>query len=136
MQEKLLSGAAYIRVSTDDQDPDVQKRQILDYANQHNILLSEKDIFIEKGISGKRAANRPLFQQMIALAKSEEHPYDVILVSKFSRFSRDQDEFILYKSLLQKKNVEVISISETSNDGLFCSSIERILANDRLVESV
>lgn len=41
MPEKLLSGAAYIRVSTDKQEelsPDAQKRLILDYAKQHNIL--------------------------------------------------------------------------------------------------
>lgn len=126
----LLSGAAYIRVSTDKQEelsPDAQKRLIIDYAKKHGILLSEKDIFIENGISGKKADKRPMFQQMIALAKSKEHPYDVILVWKFSRFARNQDESILYKSLLRKKNVDVVSISEPIIDGPFGSLIERII---------
>lgn len=130
MPENLLSGAAYIRVSTDKQEelsPDAQKRLILDYAKQHNILLSEKDIFIENGISGKKADKRPMFQQMIALAKSKEHPYDIILVWKFSRFARNQDESILYKSLLRKKNIDVVSISEPIIDGPFGSLIERII---------
>lgn len=128
--KKLQSGAAYIRVSTDKQEelsPDAQKRLIFDYAKKNGILLSEKDIFIENGISGKKADKRPMFQQMIALAKSKEHPYDVILVWKFSRFARNQDESILYKSLLRKKNVDVVSISEPIIDGPFGSLIERII---------
>lgn len=126
----LLSGAAYIRVSTDKQEelsPDAQKRLIIDYAKKHGILLSEKDIFIENGISGKKADKRPMFQEMIALAKSKAHPYDVILVWKFSRFARNQDESILYKSLLRKKNVDVVSVSEPIIDGPFGSLIERII---------
>ena len=126
----LRSGAAYIRVSTDKQEelsPDAQRRLIVEYAKKNGILLSEKDIFIENGISGKKADKRPMFQQMIALAKSKEHPYDVILVWKFSRFARNQDESILYKSLLRRKNIEVISISEPIMDGPFGSLIERII---------
>ena len=126
----LRSGAAYIRVSTDKQEelsPDAQRRLIIDYAKKNGILLSDKDIFVENGISGKKADKRPMFQQMIALAKSKEHPYDVILVWKFSRFARNQDESILYKSLLRKKNIDVVSISEPIIDGPFGSLIERII---------
>lgn len=49
---------------------------------------------------------------MIAECKSKEHPFDVILVSSFSRFSRDKDEFDNYVALLNKHNVSVVSISE------------------------
>ncbi len=126
----LRSGAAYIRVSTDKQEelsPDAQRRLIIDYAKKNGILLSDKDIFVENGISGKKADKRPMFQQMIALAKSKEHPYDVILVWKFSRFARNQDESILYKSLLRKRDVDVVSISEPIVDGPFGSLIERLI---------
>lgn len=128
--QTLKSGAAYIRVSTDKQEelsPDAQRRLIIEYAKKNGILLSDKDIFIENGISGKKADKRPMFKQMIAIAKSKEHPYDVILVWKFSRFARNQDESILYKSLLRKKNVDVVSISEPIIDGPFGSLIERII---------
>ena len=64
---------------------------------------------------------------MIALAKSKEHPIDVILVWKFSRFARNQEESIVYKSMLKKDNVEVISASEPLADGPFGSLIERII---------
>ena len=123
-------GAAYIRVSTDDQtelSPDAQKRLILNYGEKNNIDIAIEHIFFEHGISGKKADKRPEFQRMIALAKSPGHPFDVILVWKFSRFARNQEESIVYKSMLKKDNVEVCSISEPLIDGPFGSLIERII---------
>ena len=97
--EKLRNGALYIRVSTDKQEelsPDAQRRLLLDYAAKNNIILSNEYIFEEDGISGRKADKRPNFQRMIGLAKSKEHPFDVILVWKFSRFARNQEESIVY----------------------------------------
>lgn len=126
----MKNGALYIRVSTHMQDelsPNAQRRLLLDYAKANDILVSEEYIFEEKGISGKRADKRPQFQQMIALAKSKPSPFDVILVWKFSRFARNQEESIVYKSLLRKQGVEVLSVSEPVADGPFGSLIERII---------
>ncbi len=126
----MKSGALYIRVSTDKQEelsPDAQKRLLLDYAEKNSILVSSDNIYIENGISGKKADKRPQFQRMIGLAKSKEHPIDVILVWKYSRFARNQEESIVYKSLLKKNNVDVISVSEPLIDGPFGSLIERII---------
>ena len=123
-------GCCYIRVSTDRQEelsPDAQKRLVMDYAEKNNIELNHEDIYMDLGISGKKADKRPEFQQMIANAKSKEHPYDVILVWKFSRFARNQEESIVYKALLKKNNVDVISISEPLVDGPFGTLIERII---------
>lgn len=126
----MKNGALYIRVSTHMQDelsPDAQRRLLLDYAKSNDIIISEGYIFEEKGISGKKADKRPQFQQMIALAKSKPSPFDVILVWKFSRFARNQEESIVYKSLLKKQGVEVISVSEPVAEGPFGSLIERII---------
>lgn len=137
MQESHLSnilnrraGAIYIRVSTDRQEelsPDAQRRLLLEYAKEHNIDVPIEYIFQDNGISGRQAKKRPAFQQMIALAKSKEHPIDAIIVWKFSRFARNQEESIVYKSLLKKNNVDVISISEPLADGPFGTLIERII---------
>ena len=113
MSEKLKEVCAYIRVSTDKQEelsPESQIRLIKDYAEQHNMLLTR--IYQEdKGISGKKADKRPAFQEMIATCKEKSHPYDAILLWKFSRFARNIDESTYYKSVLRKKcNVDVISI--------------------------
>ena len=119
----------YVRVSTDRQEelsPDSQEKLLREYAKQHNIVLLK--IFFEIGVSGRSADKRPAFQDMISLAKSKEHPVDLILVWKFSRFARNQEESIVYKSLLKKQHsVDVISVSEPLIDGPFGSLIERII---------
>lgn len=124
----MKNAAAYIRVSTDRQEelsPDAQKRELKNYAKKNGILIT--DFFQDNGISGRKAEKRPEFQKMISLAKSSDHPYDMILVWKYSRFARNQEESIVYKSLLQKNNVEVVSITEPLIDGPFASLIERII---------
>lgn len=123
-------GAAYIRVSTENQDeysPEAQKRLILDYAKKHDIVINKEHIFEDIGVSGTKADKREAFQNMIGLAKSKDHPFDIILVWKFSRFARNQEESILYKSLLKRSDVTVVSVSEPIIDGPFGSLIERIL---------
>ena len=122
-------GALYIRVSTDDQAelyPDTQKRLLLDYAKKNAIIISNDFIFSES-VSGRHVQKRPEFQRMIGIAKQPSHPIDVILVWKYSRFARNQEESIVYKSMLKKDHVEVISVSEPLIDGPFGSLIERII---------
>lgn len=127
METKYAFG--YVRVSTGKQDelsPDSQAKLLKDYAKSNGYVVSK--IFYEVGISGRKADKRPEFQKMIGLAKSSDHPADAILVWKYSRFARNQEESIVYKSLLKKKhNVDVISVSEPLVDGPFGSLIERII---------
>ncbi len=68
----MKTGAAYIRVSTEEQiefSPDSQIKRIRDYAASHEILLPEKFIFMDEGISGRCAEKRPAFMRMIGTAK-------------------------------------------------------------------
>ena len=123
--------AAYIRVSTDDQmeiSPESQLSKIREYAEKNNLILSPQYIFHDDGISGRAADKRPGFQKMIAAAKDSSHPFDVIVVWKFSRFARNQEESIFYKSILRSKcKVDVVSVSEPLIAGPFGSLIERII---------
>ena len=98
-------GAAYVRVSTEEQiefSPDSQIKKIKEYAKQNDIILPEEFIFIDEGISGKYAKKRPEFMKMIGTAKMRPKPFDVILVWKFSRFARNRQDSIVYKSMLRK----------------------------------
>lgn len=123
--------AAYIRVSTDDQmelSPDSQLEEIRKYAQREDILLLGDHVYVDAGISGKKAGRRPEFMRMIAQAKAEDCPFSVILVWKFSRFARNQEESIFYKSILRSKcGVEVVSVTEPLLAGPFGSLIERII---------
>lgn len=128
----MLIGAAYIRVSTDDQldlSPDSQLDEIKKYAAANDIVLSPDYIFMEQeGRSGKKAENRPEFQRMISTAKVKPKPFDCILVWKFSRFARNQDESTFYKGMLRKKlGIDVISVSEPIVEGMYCRLIEMII---------
>lgn len=128
--EKARTAAAYVRVSDERQDefsPDSQLKLIKDYCNRNNIILPDELIFYDDGISAKSVKRRKQFNDMIALAKQKEKPFNTILVWKFSRFARNQEESIVYKSLLRKNGVEVISVSEPIQDNPFGGLIERII---------
>lgn len=133
MSKNLEIGAAYVRVSTDDQtelSPDAQVRVILDAAKADGYIIPEEYIFIEqKGISGRKAQNRPEFQRMIAVAKAQTPaPFQRLYLWKFSRFARNQEESVFYKSILRKKcGIEIKSVSEPIMDGMFGRLIESII---------
>ena len=123
--------AAYIRVSTDDQleySPDSQLEKIRLYAERNQILLPKEFIFVDEGISGRKTKNRPAFNEMIGLAKRKPKPFDVILVWKFSRFARNREDSIVYKSMLRKEhNIDVVSVSEDIGDDKLSILIEAII---------
>ena len=130
MNTELKTAAAYIRVSTDDQtelSPDSQIKLIREYAKQHGYIVPKEYIFRDDGLSGKYAEKRPGFIQMIALAKQDPPPVSAVLLWKFSRFARNQEESIFYKSMIRRKGIEVLSVSEPIIDGPFGSLIERII---------
>ena len=126
-----MNGAAYIRVSTEEQleySPDSQRNRILEYALHNNIRISPEHIYTDEGISGRSARNRPAFLQMIADARQKPAPFQVILVWKFSRFARNRQDSILYKSMLRREcGIEVISVSEPLSDDPTSILVEALL---------
>ena len=124
-------GAGYVRVSTDSQEeysPESQIKLIRDYAKRNGYVIPSEYIFRDDGISGKRADKRPAFQLMIANAKESPPPFDTIFVWKYSRFARNQEESLVYKNMLKKNGVSVVSISEPSSDSPYSSLIESIIS--------
>lgn len=130
MNIDLKIAAAYIRVSTDNQtelSPDSQIKTVRQFAKQHGYIIPNEFIFRDDGISGRRADKRPAFNNMIAAAKQKPSPFCAVLLWKFSRFARNQEESVFYKSMLRKNGVDVVSVSEPTIDGPFGSLIERII---------
>lgn len=123
--------AAYIRVSTDDQieySPESQIKSIREYAKRNDYILPEELVFIDEGISGKKAEKRPEFMRMIGVAKTKPKPFDAILLWKFSRFARNREDSIVYKSMLRKQlGIEVVSISENVGDDKMSILIEALI---------
>lgn len=131
MKNDLLKiGSAYIRVSDERQDeysPDSQLKKIREYAAKEGYLIPDEYVFYDDGISGKSTRKRDDFNRMIAMAKEKDRAFDVIYVWKFSRFARNQEESMVYKNLLRKKGVSVVSVSEPIPEGHFGTLIERII---------
>ena len=66
---------------------------------------------------------------MIAVAKAQTPaPFQRLYLWKFSRFARNQEESVFYKSILRKKcGIEIKSVSEPIMDGMFGRLIESII---------
>lgn len=130
MTDTIRIAAAYIRVSTEEQaelSPESQLEVVQAYAAKNGYIIPNEYIFTDEGISGRTAAKRPAFNKMVATAKERPVPFEAVLLWKFSRFARNQEESIFYKAMLRKEGVDVVSVSEPLVEGPFGSLIERIL---------
>ena len=71
--------------------------------------------YIDEAESG-RIADRPQFQKMLNEASNPEAPFREILVWKFSRFTRKREHAVAFKSMLRRRGVRVVSITEQADD--------------------
>ena len=132
--------ALYARVSSDRQDVDLsiaaQLRALRDYADKNGYLIAREyngyliaREYVDEAQSG-RVADRPEFRKMIDEASRPESPFHEILVWKFSRFTRKREHAVAFKSMLRRKGIRVVSITEQAED----TSTGRLL--EGIIESV
>ena len=116
-QATLTPAALYARVSSDRQDVDLsvsaQLRALRDYADKNGYIVARE--YVDEAESG-RIADRPEFRKMIDAASRTDSPFKEILVWKFSRFTRKREHAVAFKSLLRRKGVRVVSITEHADD--------------------
>ena len=109
--------ALYARVSSDRQDVDLsvaaQLRALRDHARKNGCVVVRE--FVDEAESG-RVADRPRFQEMLDEAKSSSVSFREILVWKFSRFTRKREHAVAYKSMLRRRGIRVVSITEQADD--------------------
>lgn len=109
-----MTGVIYARYSSDNQREESiegQLRECRTFAEKNGITLLEP--YIDRALSAK-TDNRPNFQKMIkdsALGK-----FDVLIVWKLDRFSRNRYDSAHYKSILRKNGVKVVSATEEISD--------------------
>ena len=112
-----MKAAIYARVSSERQDVDLsisaQLRALREYATKNGYIVVRE--FVDEAESGK-TSDRPEFREMIAQARRSEKPFDIILVWKYSRFARNREDSILFKAMLRKAGVQVVSITEPLED--------------------
>lgn len=111
----MIRVVSYCRVSSEEQAKKdlsipAQRKAILKYI-QDNPDLKLIAEFQDAGVSAYSPAIKRLgFSAMIARAKNKE--FDLILVHKLDRFSRQQYEAVVFKSLLRKLGIKIISVTE------------------------
>ena len=109
--------AIYARVSSERQDVDLsisaQLKALREYASRNGDEVVRE--YVDEAESG-RSIDRPSFKQMIVAARQKPPLFEAILVWKLSRFARNREDSIIYKSLLRKHGVQVISINEPIED--------------------
>lgn len=109
-----LKAVAYARFSSDlqrDESIDAQLRAIQEFAEQNQFVLLS--CYIDKAVSAT-TDNRVEFQKMIADAKAGK--FDVVLVHKLDRFARNRSDSAIYRSILKKNNIKLISVLENFQD--------------------
>ena len=109
--------ALYARVSSDRQDVGLsvaaQLRALRDYAQKNGYLVARE--YVDEAESG-RIADRPKFRKMIDEASKPNAPFQEILVWKLSCFTRKREHAVAFKSMLRRKGVRVVSITEHADD--------------------
>jgi len=109
--------ALYARVSSERQDIDLsisaQLKAMREYASRNGQTVVKE--YVDEAESG-RSIDRPGFRQMIVAARQKLSPFEAILVWKLSRFARNREDSIIYKSLLRRHGIQVVSINEPVGD--------------------
>lgn len=110
-----MKAVIYARYSSDSQREESiegQLRECREYAERNNMTIV--GTYIDRALSAK-TADRPEFQHMIK--DSAKELFQIVLVWKLDRFSRDRYDSAHYKHILKKNGVKVISAKEHISEG-------------------
>ena len=120
-----MKAVIYARYSSDNQREESIEGQIREctaFAEKNDITILKH--YIDRAYSA-RTDHRPAFQEMIK--DSDKHLFDMVIVWKLDRFSRDRYDSARYKVLLKKNNVRVVSATEVISSGADGILLESVL---------
>ena len=109
-----VTAVAYARYSSDgqrDESIDAQVRAIKSFAEREGYALIH--VYADRGISGT-SDNREEFQRMIEDAKNGD--FQVVIVHKLDRFARNRSDSAIYRNVLEKYGVRLVSVLENFDD--------------------
>lgn len=121
----LKRAVAYCRYSSDmqrEESIEAQIRAIEDYAHRNGFCIVQN--YVDRAKSAT-TDNRPEFQKMIA--DSGKKAFEVVIVHKLDRFSRDRFDSAYYKRELKRNGVKLYSVSENLDDSPESIILESVL---------
>ena len=95
----------YIRVSTDKQDADKQRHLLLEYAQQHRLLISE---FIKVEISSRKDTKQRRIDELLTRLQRD----DILIVAELSRLGRNMLETLNIINHLSENGVCLIFVRQ------------------------
>ena len=116
--EKRLRVAAYCRVSTlmDNQETSIESQQIhYDSLIHSHPEWDQAGIYLEAGVSGTKAENRPELQRL--LEDCRQGKVDLILTKSISRFARNTTDCIQMVRTLTGLGVDILFEKENIHTG-------------------
>jgi site-specific DNA recombinase len=75
------------------------------------------EVVQDAGVSGTDIEGRRGLQSIAALAREPHPTFSWVLVWKFSRFARNMEEGLVYRALLRKRGIDILSYREPVPDG-------------------
>ncbi len=120
-----MRAAIYARSSKERRDVSVpsQVEELKALAKAEGDLMVR--VFKDKAESAK-SDDRPAFQEMIALAKSKDRPFERVYCYDTSRFSRRREHAAAYKTILKKAGVELVFLKLPKSDSYLDGIIEGV----------
>ena len=109
--KKAVIYARYSSHNQREESIDAQLRECHEYAVKNDYIVLEE--YCDRALTGK-TDNRAGFQKMIKDAKNNKFNY--VLVYKLDRFARNRYDSAMYKNMLKKHDIKVISIKENISD--------------------
>ena len=96
---------AYLRASTDKQDLNHQKLELLEFARKKSLSIDE---FIEITISSRKNSKQRRIYELLCMLDDG----DILLVTELSRLGRSTAEVITIVNSLAKRNIRVIVLKQ------------------------
>lgn len=110
----MIPAVIYARYSSSNQREESIAGQIRDctlYAERNGYTIIHE--YTDSALTGK-SDKRPAFQQMIR--DSARHTFKIVLVWKLDRFARNRYDSAMYRNILKKNGVKIVSAMENISD--------------------
>lgn len=104
--------AVYIRVSTEQQNINMQEHDIDEYIKRSNFTLFDK--YIDQGISGSKE-DRPELSRLMSDARLKK--FDVLIVWKLDRLGRSVKQIVNNVEELKQLGIDFISLRDSFDTG-------------------
>src|SRR5439155_4760733 len=104
-----MTAVGYVRCSTDEQSPELQRAALRRYADARGWELLR--LYEDLGASGA-SARRPAFTRLMQDAHTDPRGFETVLVWKFDRFSRSVTDLLSSLETFQQLGIDFVSITE------------------------